>query len=362
MISKIQMPQIQKIQKITIHTFGWLTFLLLPLISGPHGTIFDDFHIGPPETRGLISSVLLVLFFYFNFYLLIPEFFNSKKYFWWGVIIMFSFFVILIVPGLLVPDIFKDFHGKPPHGFDQNLPPFEHRHPHEEFDIFRQLQFQETLLKFILILVLSTFFRLNLLWKKSREEKQNAELNYLKSQVSPHFLYNTLNVIYAQALENSPDTPDTIVKLSEVMRYVTTEIKNDLVTIQSEILQLQNYIDLLKLRFADTVQINFNSDISTCTDIKVPPLLFLPILEVAVSNGVIATERNTIDITVRTPNVHKLSFQVNFKQVNDSLKKDDIRALLSNVSRRLELEMNDSHQLEIDLIDSKCSIELILKF
>ncbi len=362
MNSKFQMPQIQKIQKMTIHTFGWLTFLLLPLISGPHGTIFDDFHIGPPETRGLISSVLLILFFYFNFYLLIPEFFNSKKYFWWGAIILFSFFVILIIPGLLVPDNFKDFQGKPPHEFDHRFPSFEHRHPHKEFDIFRQFQFQETLLKFILILVLSTFFRMNLLWKKSREEKQNVELNYLKSQVSPHFLYNTLNVIYAQALENSPDTPDTIVKLSEVMRYVTTEIKNDLVTIQSEISQLQNYIDLLKLRFADTVQINFNSAISANTDIKVPPLLFLPILEIAVSNGVVTTERNIIDITVISPDVHKLSFRVNFKQMNDSLKKNDIYTSLSNVSRRLELEMYDSYHLEIDQIDSKCSIELILKF
>src|SRR5205814_10473865 len=87
---------------------------------------------------------------------------------------------------------------------------------------------------------------------QAETEKVNAELSFLKAQINPHFLFNTLNNIYSLALEKSDNTPGAVVKLSGMMRYVLNETDNDLVPLDKEINYLTSYIDLQRIRYGDS--------------------------------------------------------------------------------------------------------------
>jgi LytS/YehU family sensor histidine kinase len=109
-------------------------------------------------------------------------------------------------------------------------------------------------------------------------EKQVAELNYLKSQTNPHFLFNTLNNIYSLARDKSDLAPESILRLSKILRFMLYETSGKYIPIEQEIKIISDYIALEKLRYDDSLLINFNYDIE---DMKqaMPPLLLIPLVE-----------------------------------------------------------------------------------
>jgi two-component system, LytTR family, sensor kinase len=119
-------------------------------------------------------------------------------------------------------------------------------------------------------------------------EKQVAELNYLKSQTNPHFLFNTLNNIYALARDKSDLAPESILRLSKILRYMLYETGGDFIAIEQELKIISDYIALERLRYDDSLRINFNNDIE---DMKqaLPPLLLIPLVENAFKHGVSET-------------------------------------------------------------------------
>src|SRR5258707_12502413 len=119
-------------------------------------------------------------------------------------------------------------------------------------------------------------------------EKQAAELNYLKSQTNPHFLFNTLNNIYSLARDKSDLAPESILRLSKMLRYMLYETGGKYIAIEQELKIISDYIALEKLRYDDSLRINFNHDIE---DMKqaLPPLLLIPLLENAFKHGVSET-------------------------------------------------------------------------
>lgn len=342
-------------RKIAIHIAGCVAFLILPFVSSPRSSVFDSWMFGPPEFKGLISSILLIIFFYVNYYYFIPQYFQKKKYTVWGIVTFLCFVLILFIPHLIVDNIDFRFFSEPP-GFPKHTMPPDKPHDHNNM-FFRHFMFQESFFRFLVVWGLSFLLKIDKLWKQTRIEKRNAELAYLKSQVNPHFLFNTLNGIYALSLENSASTPDAIVRLSELMRYVTSEINNDFVLLNNEIRHIENYIELQKLRLGSTVEISFTQQIAH-DNLLIAPLILMPFIENAFKHG-LSTEISSIQIKLDVNELDEFNFEVTNKKSSAQLPVSG--SGLENVKKRLALIYGDNYQLNINNTDIHFFVELKLK-
>lgn len=172
--------------------------------------------------------------------------------------------------------------------------------------------------------------------QQMRIEKQEAELNYLKSQTNPHFLFNTLNNIYSLAREKSDQTPESILRLSKILRFMLYDTKEEFISIEKEIELISNYIELEKLRYDDSMRVEFKHDIDDMGE-PVPPLLMIPLIENAFKHGVSETsDQSFVDIGLSVKQ-HQLNLVV--KNSSDSSSEEDIKENigLSNLRRQLEL-------------------------
>lgn len=195
----------------------------------------------------------------------------------------------------------------------------------------------ETLLFFGIIRHAYNYIKLKQTSQELRIEKQQAELNYLKSQTNPHFLFNTLNNIYSLARDKSDLAPESIMRLSKMLRYMLYETSGAYIAIEQELKIISDYIALEKLRYDESLRVNFNYDIE---DMKqaLPPLLLMPLVENAFKHGISETRSKPfIDIHLSIKQ-RKLEFIVknsadNFNE--EQHVKENIG--LSNLRRQLEL-------------------------
>ena len=174
-----------------------------------------------------------------------------------------------------------------------------------------------------------------------RIEKQQAELNYLKSQTNPHFLFNTLNNIYSLARDKSDLAPEMILRLSKILRYMLYEAGGAYIAIEDELKIMGDYISLEKLRYDDSLRINFNYDVE---DMKqaLPPLLLIPLVENAFKHGVSETRNQPfVDIHLSIVKRQLAFFVRNSTEgfSGDGKVKENIG--LSNLRRQLELLYTD---------------------
>ena len=141
---------------------------------------------------------------------------------------------------------------------------------------------------FVLFAVFKLFFdytQMKYEGQKVRTEKKQAELLFLKSQINPHFLFNTLNNIYSLSQYQPQLVSESVMRLSKILRYLLYETGNEFVTVEKEIKIITDYIDLEKLRYNETVTIDFNYEITNFFE-TIPPLLLLPLVENAFKHGV----------------------------------------------------------------------------
>ncbi len=173
-----------------------------------------------------------------------------------------------------------------------------------------------------------------------RIEKQQAELNFLKSQTNPHFLFNTLNNIYSLARDKNDLAPESILRLSKILRYMLYETGGDYIAIEQELKIISDYIDLEKLRYDDSLHISFKYDIE---DMKqaLPPLLLLPFVENAFKHGASETRVNPFVDIYLSVNQRRLTFTVkNSAEISEEQNvKENIG--LANLRRQLELLYKD---------------------
>lgn len=177
--------------------------------------------------------------------------------------------------------------------------------------------------------------------QKLRIEKQEAELNYLKSQTNPHFLFNTLNNIYSLARDKSDLAPESILRLSKILRFMLYETGGAYISIEQELKIINDYIALEKLRYDDSLRINFNYDIEEMKQ-ALPPLLLVPLVENAFKHGVSETRHQPfVDIHLSV-NKRQLAFVVKNSAEEfhgEGSVKENIG--LSNLRRQLELLYTD---------------------
>ena len=182
---------------------------------------------------------------------------------------------------------------------------------------------------------------------QAEQEKLSAELELLKSQIHPHFLFNTLNNLYSHTLDQSEKAPAIVLKLSELLRFMIYESNSEVIALSSEISLLKNYIELEQLRYGDRLDISISITTDT-TGRNIAPLILLPFVENAFKHG---TSRQidqcwiTLDIQIEKDILY---FKLVNSKTDDKLDLQSGGLGLSNVKRRLELIYKDGHRLEVN--------------
>ncbi|WP_342328924.1 sensor histidine kinase [Pedobacter sp. FW305-3-2-15-E-R2A2] len=177
-----------------------------------------------------------------------------------------------------------------------------------------------------------------------RVEAEKAELSFLKSQINPHFLYNTLNYIYSLALPVSDKLAAAVIRLSDLMRYTLTESPDGKVSLLKEVDYLESYVELFRMRFDPLFYVNFEVE-GINDQQRMAPLLLIPFLENAFKHGVLNDPEHPVRITIKVIR-QELKVSV-FNKINQNQKDHSSGIGLINVQRRLYLIYPGKHDLEV---------------
>jgi two-component system LytT family sensor kinase len=297
---------------------------------------------------------LIVLFFavdislfYLNYLVLMPHFLDKKKY---GV------FAVSLVGAII-------FYGLAKYGLALIFKQQILEHTKTDITGFWAF-FLSTTFTNIVFLFLSAVLKFTGDWflneriqRDLENQRLSAELAFLKSQINPHFLFNSLNSIYSLAYQRSEKTPDAILKLSEIMRYMLYECNDNKVDLEKELQYLQNYIDLQKIRFGDKAYIDFKVE-GAVVNQKIVPLLLVAFIENAFKHGVANNPLTPIRLLIDVDEAHLHFYIQNKKHSNN---RDVIGGIgLNNVKRRLNLLYPDKYNLEIRDLPDTYTVELSL--
>ena len=314
--------------RILAHFLFWLVYVLFSIISV--NSTLDDY----TRSFSFVISTLPVkaMAVYFSLYFIIPRFLDTKKYITLGL-----FFVISgIVFGYLNRLSLHVYY----------VPTYQLDYPYDEYPfthIGKAIRNAFTVFTVVFAAVTIKLIKRNYQQEKEQQElakeRLDAELKFLKGQIHPHFLFNTLNNLYSITLQDSPRASEVVLKLSNLLDYMLYEANGAQVPLRKEIEQMLNLIELEKLRYGDRLLV----DISTSGDIQnksIPPLLMLPFVENAFKHGVsknIESSFISIDINIKGD-------RLNLRVENSKTEEDTQKAAgytkgigLKNVRRRLEL-------------------------
>ena len=192
-----------------------------------------------------------------------------------------------------------------------------------------------------------------------QKEKVTNELKFLKGQIQPHFLFNTLNNLYALTLSKSDLAPVVVLKLSELLDFILYQSNQSSIPISKEIQLIQGFIELETLRYGDKIAVDFKYEVPD-NNIQIPPLLLLPLVENAFKHGVSGSiEKAKIEIDLKAA-VNHLSFEIyNTKTIPLVTKIQKGKGIgLSNLKRQLALEYPNNHNLEIEETEENYNVRL----
>ena len=194
---------------------------------------------------------------------------------------------------------------------------------------------------------------------QAQQEKMTAELQLLKAQVHPHFLFNTLNNIYSFSLDRSPKTPELILKLSSLLSYMLYDCKAEEVRLEKEVEIMKNYIDLEKERYGDKIEISWNAE-GDIRDNFISPLLMLPFLENAFKHGASEQiEKPWLGVDISVAN-GILKFKITNSK-NEYVLSSNNGIGINNVKKRLEFLYPGKHELKINDEGDFFAVSLIVK-
>ena len=190
---------------------------------------------------------------------------------------------------------------------------------------------------------------------KLKEQSLKQELDYLRYQINPHFIMNTLNNIHALVDIDPEQAKDSIVDMSRMMRYLLYDSDHHYVTLSNAVQFLKKYLNLMKLRYTDQVNVNLDVPVSPPDDIVLAPLVFIPFVENAFKHGVAVDKPSTIDIDISQRDGRLLFHCHNTKS---DVKHEYGGVGLNNVTKRLELIYGNDYTLDID--DGDQSYDVLL--
>jgi two-component system, LytTR family, sensor kinase len=330
------LSEIQKLNfdiKLRNHIWFWGSYFTLNFLRW--GAYFNDYDYS--FKSNLIEFSLHIPLVYFNLFVLVPRYVLKQKYFKYTIALLVSLFAVYLLKTALTYYIISE-----------NIWPEANREYHP-FDINHILA---VCIGELYVLAMASSVYLTLTWLRERERNRSLrenqfkiKLKYLENQIQPHFFFNTLNNLYALSLESSDKVPDVIIKLSKLMEYVLYDVKGTKsVPLIKEIDYIQNYIEIEKLRFQNVeVAINLESNIE---NIKVPPLIFISLVENAFKHGGLNNQNLKIKINCKIIDDKMLHFEIlnNFVISQKNNSKGGIG--LVNTKKRLKLIYKNNFSLE----------------
>lgn len=186
---------------------------------------------------------------------------------------------------------------------------------------------------------------------------KEQELKFLKLQIHPHFLFNSLNTIYGFALRKKDEAPEMILKLSNLLDYILYQVDKPKVSLQDEINHLEDYISLEEMRFHDTLNVSFQKE-NINADIQIAPMLLIPFLENSFKHGKIVDEKLEVAINLSINN-DNLVFEIKNSSENEENQRKGIG--LENIQKRLEMLYPNAHQLIVEAEENQFKIQLQIK-
>jgi sensor histidine kinase YesM len=189
------------------------------------------------------------------------------------------------------------------------------------------------------------------------ESMAQAELRFLKSQLNPHFLFNTMNNLYALSLKKSDKAPELILRLSALLEYILENSKNDLISLKDEINILEDYIYVESFRFGDRLTIQNDNSIGEIGAHKIPPLLLITLMENCFKHG---GKNNTGDINIEY-SFHKTGDNLQFIFSNNFVAQaENPKAIgLSNIESQLSYIYKENYEIKKSIVDHRFTIEII---
>ena len=323
----------EKLITIVIHVMIWLAIFLLPYILNPdYEPELNRVRHPKTDFRELdtATKILWLGLFYFNAFVLVPRLVYRRKFIVYVLSLVGLFGGIMLVHGILYNLIID---GRP-------------------FHLLRSLGFN--LVPFAFTVILSTAYqsitdqiRTERLLAEKKNENLKTELSFLRSQISPHFLFNVMNNLVALVRMKSDELEPTVLKLSSLMQYMLYETDEERVLLKSEAEYLRNYIDLQEQRFGAELNLKVDFDIKEDWH-TIEPMLLIPFVENAFKHGTGLTDDPEIEIQLTVTENH-LHFTVKNKFKETNAIKDKTSGIgLTNVKRRLELLYPGSHILSIN--------------
>jgi len=325
--------------RIMWHLLFWLAYLMLFSVSY---TIDIDKKLNVLDVMLRFSTTLPVDIFasYFTAYFLLPVFLLRGKYIRFILFFLISAFAFILLQRVCI--------------FYINLPIF---HPeYTDKPPFFDFDYIFTFFNIYAVVGIVTSIRLFKFWLRNqrstqnlKEEKLEAELKFLKSQIHPHFLFNTLNNLYALTLDKSDQAPEVVMKLSSLLDYMLYEANDPKVSLEKEVKLIEDFLALESIRYGNSLEIDFNLRGST-SGYYIAPMLLLPFVENSFKHGLSKQSSKPwikIDMLMERGLLH---FKVNNSQ--GRIKKDSKESYtegigLANVRRRLELIYQKNYSLKI---------------
>jgi beta-galactosidase beta subunit len=311
-----------------IHLICWLCifalFILIRSVSGEHMDF--NFVLRP---FFILFHLYIVGLFYFNAYVLVPHALYRKNA---------AFYILSALSFVFASG-----------GLIYMTTSMNHPHHHHHYTSF----FFGAVSPGLFVCAVSTSYRIivdRLRIEKVVQEKENenlkTELSFLRSQVSPHFMFNVLNNIVSLARKKSDLVEGTVIQLSHLMRYMLYESDESKVSLDKEIEYLRSYIDLQMIRFGTDVKVTFDAANSS-PDNMIEPMLLIPFVENAFKHGLGMIKDTEINIVLKGTR-HELEFHVKNKFGAVAEEKDKSSGIgLQNVKRRLNILYGDNHTLKI---------------
>jgi two-component system LytT family sensor kinase len=373
---------------ILLHLAGWLLFMVFPLLFlNDRGQNTDYFALLSQPYYWLFGLTYITLF-YVNADLLIPWFLLKKRYYDYTLTIILLLSLICFLQPydkllLSSEGAFNKFapqhQGMPPNDFNQSdrpgppppgysRPPFSERigpmnHGGRPGPPMRRHMDSISIFLFLMIVGMSTAIKLIRQWQltdqraiRAEADKAHSELSFLKAQINPHFLFNTLNNIYTLAVMNDEHTAESIMKLSNIMRYVTDEVTADFVPLENDINCINDYIELQKLRLGESTTVNFVVN-GNPADKMISPRLLMTFIENVFKHGVSKNTPSGIDISmdIRPDSITFISRNRIFAGRNDTSRTG---VGLENSRHRLNHLYAGKHSLNITEQDGSYTVHL----
>ncbi len=330
------------------HLIFWLIYFVFNTFRW--GSYYDDYWFS--LKANLLGFPIHIFLSYFNIYFLMPHLVYRRKFFSYITAVTLSIFVMVVLKYYLTAlfvsqNVWRE--GPETYSFTLN------------YAITMMLGELYVMSFVAMIKVTIDRMREDLRITELKQEQLETNLRFLRSQVSPHFFFNTLNNIYALTLKKSDKAPEIVLKLSELMRYLLYGTEKSFQDLSKEINCIKNYLELQRIRYGNKIDIN----ISIKGDVegrKIAPMMLLPFIENCFKHGADNAE-NQFYINI---NFHIENDFLNFKVVNPIYKEKSVKKTggigIKNVKKRLELRYQQKdYKLSINTKDNLYIVELKLK-